>query len=67
LTLVDGRGRELEMPTGYDEFTERAHRGYTRLPEAAIRNRALLENVMVRHGFRPLATEWWHFDYAPQD
>ena len=23
--------------------------------------RALLHDVMVRHGFRPYAGEWWHF------
>lgn len=64
LTLVDRNGRELEMPTGYDDFTERAHRDYTRLPQAAIRNRATLEHVMRRHGFEPMPTEWWHFDAA---
>jgi D-alanyl-D-alanine dipeptidase len=63
LTLVDRRGRELEMPTRYDDFTERAHRDYMKLPRRAIRNRALLREVMVRHGFVPLPTEWWHFDY----
>lgn len=64
LTLVDAEGRELPMPSAFDEFSEKAHRDYMGLPEAALRNRALLEQVMARHGFTGLPTEWWHFDYA---
>jgi D-alanyl-D-alanine dipeptidase len=33
------------------------------LPPEAIANRATLRDVMVRHGFEPLPSEWWHFDY----
>ena len=62
LTLVDGRGSELPMPTPSDDFTERAHRSYQRLPAAALANRERLAAAMVRHGFVPLPTEWWHFD-----
>lgn len=62
LTLVDAAARELEMPTAHDDFSERAHRSYQALPEAARRNRARLEAAMSAAGFVPLATEWWHFD-----
>ncbi|MFB3829703.1 MAG: M15 family metallopeptidase [Bryobacteraceae bacterium] len=62
LTLVTREGRELPMPTAYDDFTEAAHRGYNKLPAEAIRNRRTLEDVMQRHGFIPMPTEWWHFD-----
>jgi len=62
VTLVDSRGRELEMPTPFDDFTERAHRDCTDLPAAVIRNRETLARAMVAEGFEPLATEWWHFD-----
>lgn len=62
LTLVDAAGVELAMPTPFDDFSERAHRDYTALPQAAIENRGRLEAAMVRHGFVPLPTEWWHFD-----
>lgn len=57
-------GQELAMPTPYDDFTERAHRNFTHLPEEAIRNRQLLETVLTRQGFIGLPTEWWHFDDA---
>ena len=62
LTLVDKDGRELPMPTPYDDFTVKAHRGYKALPAAALRNRQLLEDAMAGRGFIPLPTEWWHFD-----
>lgn len=64
LTLVTAGGQELQMPTAFDDFSEKAHRDYQTLPPAAIRNRALLERVMKKHGFIPLPTEWWHFDDA---
>ena len=65
LTLIDlTTGRELEMPSSYDEFTDRAHRDYMAAPAVALANRARLEEIMKRHGFEPLPTEWWHFDFA---
>lgn len=62
LTLVYKDGEELLMPTGFDEFTEKAGHDYQDLPEEAIRNRDLLREVMERHGFVALETEWWHYD-----
>ena len=64
VTLIDlETGEELPMPTSYDDFTEKAHIDYDDLPEVVMHNRALLIDVMRRHGFEPLASEWWHFDY----
>jgi D-alanyl-D-alanine dipeptidase len=62
LTLVDRNGKELEMPTDFDNFTERAHRNYRGGSAQARKNSKLLEDVMKKYGFIPLATEWWHFD-----
>ena len=64
LTLVDAGGRELPMPTPFDDFTEKAHRDYRNLPSGVLRNRDTLEKAMTRRGFIPLPTEWWHFDFA---
>jgi zinc D-Ala-D-Ala dipeptidase len=61
LTLVDASGRELAMPTAFDDFTERAHRDAPASPEAAA-NRKKLEDAMTAQGFVGLPTEWWHFD-----
>lgn len=63
LTLVDAQGAELIMPTEFDEFSLKAHRNCLDLPEEAIKNRRFLEQLMARHGFTGLPTEWWHFDY----
>jgi len=64
LTLIDLRtGQELAMPTPYDDFTSHARQDFNDLPADVIANRAKLRDVMVKHGFEPLPTEWWHFDY----
>lgn len=62
LTLVDAQGRELEMPTAFDEFSEKAHRTYDDLPAHVLRNRQILQDAMEAEGFVGLPTEWWHFD-----
>lgn len=63
VTLVSGDGEELPMPTPFDEFTPRAGHASQDLPEEARYNRTLLREVMERHGFVALETEWWHYDY----
>jgi D-alanyl-D-alanine dipeptidase len=65
LTLIDLQtGDELSMPTPYDDFTQRARQDFNDLPPNVIANRARLREAMTRHGFEPLPSEWWHFDYA---
>lgn len=54
-SAVDLTIDNLSMPTGFDDFTDRAFRSNQN------DNAKLLESVMVKHGFVPLATEWWHF------
>lgn len=64
LTLIGLRtGAELPMPTPYDDFTSRASHAFTDLPADALTNRALLLDVMTKHGFDPLPSEWWHYDF----
>jgi len=62
VTLVDSQGRELQMPTGFDDFSPRADHHYQDLPAQAIKNRELLKSVMEKAGFIPLPEEWWHYD-----
>ncbi len=62
VTLVDSQGRELQMPTGFDDFTPRADHHYQDLPDQVIRNRELLKGRMEKAGFIPLPEEWWHYD-----
>lgn len=63
VTLVDRDGRELPMPTPFDDFTERAHRDAPGTAPDAARHSKLLETTMLKHGFLPYPFEWWHFDF----
>lgn len=60
-TLVDKNGRELPMPSGYDEFSSHAHRNSQNMGAAQRQNMLILERAMRKVGFIPLPTEWWHF------
>ena len=62
VTLIDRLGRELPMPSDFDDFSERADRNYAGGTAEQRRNRAILQNVMEKHGFVGYPTEWWHFD-----
>ncbi|HHW47103.1 MAG TPA: D-alanyl-D-alanine dipeptidase [Clostridiaceae bacterium] len=62
ITLVDEHGNELPMPSNYDEMTKRSHLNYKDCDEQLIKNRELLGSIMVKHGFKRISTEWWHFD-----
>ncbi len=64
LTLHDfGNGDPVLMPSGYDEFSRRAHRDFAGAPAEAIMNRTRLERLMLAQGFRGMSNEWWHFDF----
>lgn len=54
-------GKPLAMPTGFDNFTEKAHLSYQPTSKTILANRTLLQNTMKAVGLRPLPTEWWHF------
>ena len=56
-------GRLVDMPSGYDEFTERASPNYAGGTEQQRANRELLRRLMEAEGFTVNPNEWWHFDY----
>jgi zinc D-Ala-D-Ala dipeptidase len=62
VTIVDASGAEVQMPTEYDDFSDKAGRYNTDLPKKALGNSRLLEGIMKNAGFIPLPSEWWHFD-----
>jgi zinc D-Ala-D-Ala dipeptidase len=64
LSLYDLKtGKEVKMPSGYDEMTDRAFADYDGgTPEERAR-RALLRQAMEKQGFQVNPKEWWHFDY----
>ena len=62
LTLLDMKtGKELDMGSPFDLFSEMSHPGSKEVTEEQYENRMLLQNVMVRNGFVPIDCEWWHF------
>ena len=64
LTLVDLKsGKELEMPTPFDDFSPAAFHGALNIDDFRIRNRELLKSTMEKYGFLPLETEWWHYSW----
>ena len=64
LTLFDPKtGKEVEMPSPFDDFTERAHPDYTGGTEGQRAARDLLRSLMESEGFTVYENEWWHFDY----
>ncbi len=64
LTLIDLKtGAEVAMPTPYDDFTPRAAQSFNDLPAGRARESLAAHDVMTRHGFDPLPSEWWHFDF----
>ena len=56
-------GALMDMPTGFDDFSEKAHHGYQGLSENKIMNRELLKTVMEKNGFIKFETEWWHYSW----
>ena len=64
LSLVNLKtGKELDMPTGFDSFSKAAAADYQSLPKNKIDDRELLKSTMQAHGFKVIATEWWHYDF----
>jgi len=64
LTLIKLDTKEmLEMPSKVSDFS-RCSRDRQDITPTARKNMLLLENIMKKHGFVPLASEWWHFDLA---
>ena len=68
LTIINLKtGEELNMGTGFDNFTDSAHHTFTNLPEEILQNRNLLKTTMEKHGFKLFETEWWHYFFSGGD
>ena len=68
LTLFDmTTEKEVDMGGTFDFFGEESHPDYKEgLTEEQFQNRMLLRQVMLKHGFKPLESEWWHFTLADE-
>jgi D-alanyl-D-alanine dipeptidase len=64
LTMTDLKtGQPVQMPSGYDEASERAYHNYNGGDPSALKNRAILRDAMLQAGFQIFVYEWWHYDY----
>lgn len=64
LTLIKlDTQQELEMPTGFDDFSEKARSDYSGASPEARANCAKLKQLMAKFGFEQEPTEWWHFNF----
>ena len=61
LTLVDLKGNELDMGTGFDEFSKLSYHGNLNISESSYKNRMLLLGIMTDAGWDFFRNEWWHY------
>lgn len=61
LTLIDQKGNDLDMGTGFDAFTPLSHHGNTEISTEAQKNRHLLMGIMTTAGWDFYRNEWWHY------
>lgn len=67
LTLFDmSTGREVDMGSPFDLFSERSHPDSKQVTEEQHANRMFLQSAMTRNGFKPIDCEWWHFSLADE-
>ena len=67
LTLLDmNTGKELDMGSPFDLFSEISHPDSRAVTEEQYENRMFLQRAMTRHGFKPIHCEWWHFSLVDE-
>ena len=67
LTLLDmASGKELDMGSPFDYFSERSHPDSREVTPEQYENRMRLQKLMTDNGFLPIDCEWWHFTLADE-
>ena len=62
VTLLNmATGKEVDMGSPFDLFSEASHPDYRGITEEQYQNRMILRNAMIHNGFLPIDCEWWHF------
>ncbi len=74
LTILDAKGKPLDMGAGFDDIRHIAYPIYEdsflrtgQLSPQQVQNRKLLRSAMQAQGFRQLPTEWWHYNACSRD
>ena len=67
LTLLDMHtGREVDMGSPFDLFSELSHPDSRAVTQEQYDNRMFLQSAMTRNGFKPIDCEWWHFSLTDE-
>jgi zinc D-Ala-D-Ala dipeptidase len=76
LTIIDDKGKKLEMGTEFDDTREETHSDYyervlkkrelTEQEKEILQNRRLLYHTLILAGFTNYPCEWWHYDFGNQ-
>ena len=61
LTIIKKDGGFVDMGGTFDLFSEVSHPDYKKITKKQKKNRQILRDAMVKAGFNPLDSEWWHF------
>ena len=61
LTIITKDGGFVDMGGTFDFFGERSHPDYKNITKKQKKNRKILRDAMVKAGFNPIDSEWWHF------
>lgn len=62
LTLFDMQTeKDVDMGGNFDYFGSLSHPDYMDITPEQYQARMILREAMLRHGFRPFDSEWWHF------
>lgn len=61
LTIIKQDGSFVDMGGTFDLFSEISHPDYKKLTKKQKKNRKILRDAMLKAGFKPLDSEWWHF------
>lgn len=61
LTLLNSKGKEINMGTDFDDFSEKAFHLSDKVDKSVRFNRYLLLSIMTLAGFDHYLNEWWHY------
>lgn len=71
VSIIDEKGDSIDMGTKVDALTPLSHTDCEeelvrqgKISREAMENRRLLRRVMTEAGFKPLRSEWWHFNFT---
>jgi len=68
LSIIDLKtGKEIDMGTTFDNFTDTAGYDFNFADAKIHENRKTLREIMIKNGFSPIANEWWHFSWRDKE